>query len=268
MQSEPYASRDRVAEGGLRPRRPTASSTGSTTVDRVGPLTMDRFLAYADWYTEQLVPDVEDRHGDRPQPGRRRVPGDLRGRRPDHRPAGPGGHRRDSLRPAPRRAGRPARRTWSRTPPTTTTWTASAAAASRWSAAASPRWRRRRCCTRPAPTSRSWSAARRSAGWMPNPQQLSLIGHVRRPVMQAVRGLALRRSGTPPTAFRRLPQGHADHQGADRARARGRLVAEGADRGHGRRADRAPGAWRRRPAAAACGWSLTAPSAPPWTSTT
>src|SRR6185437_11458741 len=29
-------------------------------VDRVGPLSLDRFLGYADWFTEQLVPDVQD----------------------------------------------------------------------------------------------------------------------------------------------------------------------------------------------------------------
>ena len=29
-------------------------------VDRLGPLTLERFLGYADWFTEQLVPDVQD----------------------------------------------------------------------------------------------------------------------------------------------------------------------------------------------------------------
>src|SRR6185437_6797501 len=29
-------------------------------VDRVGPLSLDRVLGYADWFTEQLVPDVQD----------------------------------------------------------------------------------------------------------------------------------------------------------------------------------------------------------------
>ena len=28
--------------------------------DRVGPLSLDRFLGYADWFTEQLVPDIRD----------------------------------------------------------------------------------------------------------------------------------------------------------------------------------------------------------------
>src|SRR6202000_1117185 len=29
-------------------------------VDRAGPLSLDRFLGYADWFTEQLVPDIRD----------------------------------------------------------------------------------------------------------------------------------------------------------------------------------------------------------------
>jgi thioredoxin reductase len=29
-------------------------------VDRVGPLSLERFLGYADWFTEQLVPDIRD----------------------------------------------------------------------------------------------------------------------------------------------------------------------------------------------------------------
>jgi cation diffusion facilitator CzcD-associated flavoprotein CzcO len=29
-------------------------------VDRIGPLSLDRFLGYADWFTEQLVPDIQD----------------------------------------------------------------------------------------------------------------------------------------------------------------------------------------------------------------
>ena len=29
-------------------------------VDRVGPLSLDRFLGYADWFTDQLVPDIRD----------------------------------------------------------------------------------------------------------------------------------------------------------------------------------------------------------------
>ena len=35
-------------------------SHGFYYIDRVGPLTLERFLGYADWYTEQLVPYVRD----------------------------------------------------------------------------------------------------------------------------------------------------------------------------------------------------------------
>lgn len=36
------------------------ASKGFDYVDRVGPLTLERFLGYADWFTENLVPDVHD----------------------------------------------------------------------------------------------------------------------------------------------------------------------------------------------------------------
>ena len=29
-------------------------------VDRIGPLSLDRFLGYADWFTKELVPDIQD----------------------------------------------------------------------------------------------------------------------------------------------------------------------------------------------------------------
>ena len=72
-----------------------------------------------------------------------------------------------------------------------------------------------------APTSRSSpGSAKPSAGSSPNPAQLSPLGQHQAAGDPAVRGLALRRSGTRPTAFRLAAGGHADHQGADRARAR------------------------------------------------
>jgi thioredoxin reductase len=59
MKSEPYAS----VIAAPRPGFDVATycrSNGFYYVDRVGPLTLERFLGYADWYTEQLVPDVRD----------------------------------------------------------------------------------------------------------------------------------------------------------------------------------------------------------------
>jgi FAD-dependent urate hydroxylase len=59
MKSEPYASV--IAS----PKRGYDVATYCRThgfyyVDRVGPVSLERFLGYADWYTEQLVPDVRD----------------------------------------------------------------------------------------------------------------------------------------------------------------------------------------------------------------
>jgi thioredoxin reductase len=59
LKSEPYGSA--IAS----PRRgydvaTYCRSRGLDYVKRLGPLSLERFLGYADWYTEQLVPDVRD----------------------------------------------------------------------------------------------------------------------------------------------------------------------------------------------------------------
>lgn len=59
LKSEPYASS--IAA----PRRDHdisaySAAHGLDYVDRVGPLTLARFLGYADWFTAQLVPEVRD----------------------------------------------------------------------------------------------------------------------------------------------------------------------------------------------------------------
>ena len=59
MKSEPYASTIASPDG----RYDVAAyceARGLDYVDRVGPLTRERFLDYADWYTKRLVPDVLD----------------------------------------------------------------------------------------------------------------------------------------------------------------------------------------------------------------
>jgi FAD-dependent urate hydroxylase len=59
LKSEPYAS----AIASPRPGYDVAAYCRKhqlAYVDRVGPLSLERFLDYADWYTEQLVPDVRD----------------------------------------------------------------------------------------------------------------------------------------------------------------------------------------------------------------
>jgi hypothetical protein len=59
MKSEPYASEIASPNGGYDVGT-YCRSRGLDYVDRVGPLTLERFVGYADWYTEQLVPDVRD----------------------------------------------------------------------------------------------------------------------------------------------------------------------------------------------------------------
>jgi thioredoxin reductase len=59
MKSEPYASAIASPDG----RYDVAAyckSSGLDYVERVGPLTRERFLDYADWYTKQLVPNIQD----------------------------------------------------------------------------------------------------------------------------------------------------------------------------------------------------------------
>ena len=59
LKSEPYASwmatpRAEIDLAGY------CREKGLEHVDRVGPLPLQRFIGYADWYREQLVPDVRD----------------------------------------------------------------------------------------------------------------------------------------------------------------------------------------------------------------
>jgi FAD-dependent urate hydroxylase len=59
MKSEPYASTIASPDGNYS-LAAYSQSHGLDYVDRVGPVTRNRFLDYADWYTKQLVPDVRD----------------------------------------------------------------------------------------------------------------------------------------------------------------------------------------------------------------
>ena len=59
MKSEPYASEIAAPQRGYDVSA-YCRSHGFYYVDRVGPLTLERFLGYADWYADQLVPDVRD----------------------------------------------------------------------------------------------------------------------------------------------------------------------------------------------------------------
>jgi FAD-dependent urate hydroxylase len=57
MKSEPYASTIASPDGSYDVAA-YCKASGLDYVDRVGPLTLERFLDYGDWYTKQLVHDV------------------------------------------------------------------------------------------------------------------------------------------------------------------------------------------------------------------
>ena len=59
MKSEPYASTIASPDGKYTLAAFSAAQ-GLDYVDRVGPVTRDRFVEYVDWYTERLVPGVQD----------------------------------------------------------------------------------------------------------------------------------------------------------------------------------------------------------------
>ena len=59
MKSEPYASTIASPDGKYTVAAYCAAHN-LDYVDRKGPLSRQRFLDYADWYTQQLVPDVRD----------------------------------------------------------------------------------------------------------------------------------------------------------------------------------------------------------------
>jgi hypothetical protein len=59
LKSEPYAS-DLAAPRAGYDVEAYCRAHGIDYMPRLGPLSLERFLAYADWYTEQLVPDVRD----------------------------------------------------------------------------------------------------------------------------------------------------------------------------------------------------------------
>ena len=59
LKSEPYGSVFSSADRGADIAT-YCKSRGLDYSDRLGPLTLDTFLGYADWFTERLVPDVRD----------------------------------------------------------------------------------------------------------------------------------------------------------------------------------------------------------------
>jgi FAD-dependent urate hydroxylase len=59
LKSEPYGSWMATPRAGVD-LAGYCRAKGLEHVDRVGPLSLERFLGYADWYAEQLVPEVRD----------------------------------------------------------------------------------------------------------------------------------------------------------------------------------------------------------------
>jgi thioredoxin reductase len=60
LKSEPYGSVISVATQGYDIATYSSLHGFDDYVDRVGPLSLERFLGYADWFTGQLVPDIRD----------------------------------------------------------------------------------------------------------------------------------------------------------------------------------------------------------------
>ena len=60
LKSEPYGSVISSAARGYDIATYSTLHGFDDYVDRVGPLPLDRFLGYADWFTDQLVPEVRD----------------------------------------------------------------------------------------------------------------------------------------------------------------------------------------------------------------
>jgi thioredoxin reductase len=59
MKSEPYAS-SIASPDGKHSLAAFSAAHGRNYVDRIGPVTADRFVEYVDWYAERLVPGVQD----------------------------------------------------------------------------------------------------------------------------------------------------------------------------------------------------------------
>jgi thioredoxin reductase len=60
LKSEPYGSQISAASRGYDVATYAKLHGFDDYVDRVGPLSLTRFLGYADWFTDQLVPDIRD----------------------------------------------------------------------------------------------------------------------------------------------------------------------------------------------------------------
>ena len=60
LKSEPYGSEISGPTSGYEVRTWAKQQGLDDYADRIGPLSLERFLAYADWFTGELVPDIRD----------------------------------------------------------------------------------------------------------------------------------------------------------------------------------------------------------------
>src|SRR6201986_41002 len=60
LKSEPWGSTISAPAAGYDIKTWANAGNYNEYVDRVGPLPLDRFLGYADWFTGQLVPEIRD----------------------------------------------------------------------------------------------------------------------------------------------------------------------------------------------------------------
>src|ERR1700722_5782525 len=60
LKSEPYGSEISGPTSGYEVRTWARQQGLDDYADRIGPLSLERFLAYADWFTGELVPDIRD----------------------------------------------------------------------------------------------------------------------------------------------------------------------------------------------------------------
>ena len=79
LKSEPYASEIASPKGGYD-LSAYYKLRGFDYINRAVPVSLERFLGYADWYVEQLVPDVRDMTAAEINSRQRGIPSGVPGR--------------------------------------------------------------------------------------------------------------------------------------------------------------------------------------------
>ena len=208
LRSEPYGSDMAAPQRGYDVRT-YCRDRGLDYVDRLGPLCIERFLEYADWYTDQLVPDVSDDVTGRTRPGlsaTAQAASASRSPTPTRSPPARSWWRPACCRTPPsRRSWTACRPTWSRTPPTITG--SSAFAGRRVAVVGGGQSALETAALLHEAGAETQVVMRRAApNWLaPNPEHVRGLGYVKRPVNKLCEGwhCAVWNS---PFLFRLLPQ--------------------------------------------------------------